>query len=55
MRASTMTEERWNKLFKLLEGYDKYDITPNNWFFESIENPWRDTLITKNGELLIFT
>lgn len=53
MRASTMTEERWNKLFKLLEGFDKYNITPNNWFFESIIDPWTDTIITKNGELIL--
>lgn len=53
MRASTMTEERWEKLFSLLEEYDKYDITPNNWFYETINNPWRDTIITKEGYLIL--
>lgn len=53
MRSSTMTEDRWNKLFGLLEEFDKYPITPNNYYYESIDHPWTDTIISKDGELIL--
>lgn len=54
MRKSVMDNYMWDRLFKLLEEYDKYDITPNNYFYESIktEDLWRDTMITKQGLLI---
>jgi hypothetical protein len=53
MRASTMTNKLWNKLEKLLKEFDEMEITPNNYFYEMIDKPWRDTRITRQGELIL--
>lgn len=53
MRASTMTNRLWNKLEKLLKEFDEMEITPNNYFYEMIDKPWRDTRITRQGELIL--
>lgn len=49
MRASTMTKEKWNKLFKLLAEYDMFEITPPNYYYELIPEPWKDDVIW-NGQ-----
>lgn len=54
MRLSDMRGKHWSHLLSLLEEYDKHQITPPNYFYESIkrEDLWKDTIITKQGLLI---
>lgn len=52
--ATSMSKNnRWYKLFRLLEDYDKLDICPNCWFWNTLPDPWRDTVVTKNGLVIL--
>lgn len=53
MRSQYMTVNRWTKLFDLLSEFDKLDITPNNYFWSTVKDKWKDTIITKDGYVVL--
>lgn len=51
--TSMSINNRWDRLFHLLSEYDKMDITPNCWFYNTVIYKWRDTKVTKNGLVIL--
>lgn len=54
-RTSQMTDKKWNKLLDLCIQFDKYNIVPPNYYYETIpeKDRWRDTVITKDGYVML--